>query len=116
MKKTSKSFIKNIKEDTPFYPISMAAQLIGISPDRLRTYEEENLIKPYRNDKGKRLFSQNDINYLICLRKFIREYGISIKGLNLLLEFTTCNEIMHRVCPENNCIKCIINTDYKNNK
>jgi len=97
-----------IENDKPFYPISMAAQLVGVTPDRIRTYEEENLIKPFRNEKGKRLFSQIDIQYLICLRKFIHDYGISVKGLKLLLDYTTCFEIMKKVGVVKECNTCCL--------
>ena len=47
-----------IAKDEPFYQISQVSKLLGITSDRLRTYEEEGLIKPYRakhTKDGKRL-------------------------------------------------------------
>lgn len=96
----------NIDDNTPFYPISMAAQLVGVTSDRLRTYEEEALIKPYRTPKGKRLFSMNDIKYLTCIRKLVHEHGISLKGIKLLQEFISCDEIMKRVGEYPDCKDC----------
>lgn len=92
-----------ILQESPVYTISIAAQLVGVSADRLRTYEEEGLFKPFRDEKGNRLFSQNDIKYLMCLRKFIHQYALSIKGLALLFEHTTCAEIMKKVDAGNPC-------------
>lgn len=79
----------DIERTTPFYPVSMAAKLIGITPDRLRTYEEEGLIYPERFDgirkPGKRLYSQNDIDWVISLRNIIKDNKISIPALKIIL-------------------------------
>lgn len=40
--------MQHLEPNEPFYQISQAAKLLGITSDRLRTYEEEGLIKPYR--------------------------------------------------------------------
>ena len=76
-----------LKADEPFYQISQVAKIVGISADRLRTYEEEGLIKPYRKqgeNTNKRLYSQNDIEKIIILRKLIKS-GVSIIAIKLFL-------------------------------
>ena len=87
--------MQKIKADEPFYQISQAAKLLGITSDRLRTYEEEGLIKPYRTkhtQDGKRLFSQNDIEWLTLIRDLIK-LGVSIPTIRILLvaKFPTNN-------------------------
>lgn len=82
--------MQQLKPDEPFYQINQAAKLIGITSDRLRTYEEEGLIKPYRtkNTKdGKRLFSNNDIEWLTMIRDLIK-LGVSIPAIRVLLNVT----------------------------
>ena len=67
--------MQNLNQNEPFYQISQAAKLLDISSDRLRTYEEEGLISPYRkNNKkdGKRLYSLNDIEWLRYIRDLIK--------------------------------------------
>lgn len=76
-----------LNPDEPFYQISQAAKLIGVTSDRLRTYEEEGLIRPYRtkdSKDGKRLFSQNDIEWLSGIRDLIK-LGVSIPTIRILL-------------------------------
>lgn len=76
-----------INKNEPFYQISQAAKLLGITSDRLRTYEEEGLIKPYRTThtaSGKRLFSMNDIEWLRMIRDLIK-MGVSIPAIRVLL-------------------------------
>ncbi len=79
--------MQNLNQDEPFYQISQAAKLLDISSDRLRTYEEEGLISPYRkNNKkdGKRLYSLNDIEWLRYIRDLIK-LGVTIPAIRILL-------------------------------
>ncbi len=90
--------MKHLEPNEPFYQISQAAKLLGITSDRLRTYEEEGLIKPYRTNHskdGKRLFSQNDIDWLMIIRDLIK-LGVSIPTIRILLsaKFSSSNPIL----------------------
>ena len=79
--------MRELKNDEPFYLISQASKLLGITCDRLRTYEEELLIKPYRakhSQDGKRLFSKNDIDWLVHIRELIK-LGVSVPTVRILL-------------------------------
>lgn len=79
--------MQQLQANEPFYQISQAAKLLGITSDRLRTYEEEGLIKPYRTkhtQDGKRLFSPNDIEWLTMIRDLIK-LGVSIPTIRILL-------------------------------
>lgn len=81
----------------PIFPISVAAKLLDVHPRTLRIYEEEGLLKPSRQG-NKRFFSNDDIEWVRCLRRLIHEEGISIPGVKKLLELTPCWEIKN--CPE----------------
>lgn len=79
--------MQQLQPNEPFYQISQAAKLLGITSDRLRTYEEEGLIKLYRtkhSKDGKRLFSPNDIEWLTMIRDLIK-LGVSIPTIRILL-------------------------------
>lgn len=87
-----------INKDKPFYPVSMAAEMLGISPDRLRAYEDAGLIKPHRVEVtskkqkgGRRLYSQNDIEWVSLLRQLIGN-GISIPALVIIINLLPCFE------------------------
>ena len=85
-----------VNNDAPIYPISVAAKLLSVHPRTLRIYEEEGLIKPSRQGNT-RYFSNDDIEWISCLRSLIHDKGISIPGIKLLLELTPCWEITN--CP-----------------
>lgn len=74
-------------KDEPFYQISQVSRLLGITSDRLRTYEEEGLIKPYRtrhSKDGKRLFSQDEIEWLEIIRELMK-LGVTIPVIRVFL-------------------------------
>lgn len=78
--------------EAPVYPIGVAARLLNVHPRTLRIYEAEGFVRPrYRG--GRRLFSQNDIDWIACLRSMIHDEGISIPGLKRLLALVPCWEI-----------------------
>lgn len=81
----------------PIFPISVAAKLLDVHPRTLRIYEEEKLLKPARQG-NKRFFSNDDIEWVRCLRNLIHEEGISIPGVKKLLELTPCWQIKN--CPD----------------
>lgn len=85
-----------VKNNDPIYPISVAAKLLGVHPRTIRIYEDEGLIKPVRQGQ-KRYFSNDDIDWIRCIRHLIHQEGISIPGIKKLLELTPCWEI--KKCP-----------------
>lgn len=84
--------IQAIRSDVPIYPIGVAAKLLNVHPRTLRIYEQEGLIKPTIIGK-RRMFSADDIQWIICLRTFIHEEGISIPGLKKLLDYVPCWDV-----------------------
>ncbi|NDY42037.1 MerR family transcriptional regulator [Dissulfurirhabdus thermomarina] len=88
---------------TPVYPIGVAARLLNVHPRTLRIYEAEGLVRP-RYAGARRLFSQNDIDWIACLRSMIHDEGISIPGLKKLLALVPCWAVadcppeIHRNC------------------
>ena len=76
-----------LAKDVPFYQISQVSKLLGITSDRLRTYEEEGLVKPYRarhTKDGKRLFSLEEIEWLEIIRELIKS-GVTIPVIRIFL-------------------------------
>ncbi len=54
--------MKNTKLNSkPLYATSIAAELLEVHQRTLRIYDEKGLLCPKRNNKNRRLYSQNDI-------------------------------------------------------
>jgi len=88
----NKKEVQPIRPETPIYPIGVAAKLLNVHPRTLRIYEAEGLIKPTLTGK-RRLFSDNDLAWIRCIRGMIHDQGISIPGIKRLLELAPCWEI-----------------------
>jgi MerR family transcriptional regulator/heat shock protein HspR len=103
-----KSDIRPLRDDTPIYPIGVAARLLDVHPRTLRIYETEGLLAPYHKG-SRRLYSPNDIKWVACLRSMIHEQGISIPGIKRLLALAPCWEIAE--CPAEVCGTCAARVD-----
>lgn len=67
------------------YVISVAAELTGLHPQTLRTYERLGLITPGRTSGGGRRYSHNDIELLREIAH-LTAAGIGIEGVRRILE------------------------------
>lgn len=71
--------------DAAVYVISVAAQLTGLHPQTLRTYERLGLITPGRTGGGGRRYSSQDIDRLREIAE-LTSSGIGIEGVRRILE------------------------------
>lgn len=70
------------------YVISVAAQLAGLHPQTLRTYERMGLIDPARTGGGGRRYSHRDIERLRSIAD-LTSLGIGIEGVRRILDLET---------------------------
>ena len=70
------------------YVISVAAELTGLHPQTLRTYERMGLITPGRTGGGGRRYSHHDIELLRRIAR-LTTVGIGIEGVRRILELET---------------------------
>ncbi len=67
------------------YVISVAAQLTGLHPQTLRTYERMGLVAPSRTGGGGRRYSARDIEQLRSVAQ-LSAAGIGLEGVRRILE------------------------------
>jgi MerR family transcriptional regulator/heat shock protein HspR len=85
--------VQNMLNSEPLYTISTAAKLLGISVQTLRMYEKEGLIIPFKKTSNQRLYSDEDVERIRCIRKTINEDKISINGIKTILSLIPCWKI-----------------------
>ncbi len=85
---------KAVDKHTPVYPIRTAAKLLGISVPTLRMYENEGLILPYKSPGNQRIYSEDDIERMRCIRNSIKELKISINGIKTIYSLIPCWEVV----------------------
>ncbi|GAB3248183.1 hypothetical protein GCM10027425_04480 [Alteromonas gracilis] len=69
----------------PVYVISVAAELTGLHPQTLRTYDRIGLVSPDRTGGGGRRYSLHDIEQLRVVAELTSE-GIGLEGVRRILE------------------------------
>jgi MerR family transcriptional regulator, heat shock protein HspR len=75
-----------LTDDTPVYVISVAAQLSGLHPQTLRTYDRLGLVSPGRSAGRGRRYSLRDILILREVQRLSQEEGINLNGIKRILE------------------------------
>ena len=78
-------FGADLDEATGVYIISVAAELTGLHPQTLRTYDRLGLVSPGRAGGGGRLYSWRDIEMLRRVVQLTAE-GIGLEGVRRILE------------------------------
>ena len=71
--------------DAAVYVISVAAELTGLHPQTLRTYERMGLITPGRTGGGGRRYTNRDVELLREISE-LTSAGIGIEGVRRILE------------------------------
>jgi MerR family transcriptional regulator/heat shock protein HspR len=87
--------------EAPLFPIGVVAEVLQVTDQTLRVYEKNGIIKPGRRNKD-RYYSANDIVWLKCIRRFLKEDGLNLKGIEKLMRFVPCYEIS----PCEDCVNC----------
>jgi MerR family transcriptional regulator, heat shock protein HspR len=75
------------------FVISVAAELSGLHPQTLRTYERMGLITPGRTPGGGRRYSYRDIEHLRVIAE-LTSSGIGIEGVRRILELESAVAIL----------------------
>jgi len=78
--------VKMYGYDEPVYLISVVSKILNIHPQTLRQYEREGLIKPSRTEGKMRLYSQRDIDRLKLILSLVRELGVNLAGVEIILQ------------------------------
>ena len=73
------------ERNRPVYMIGVAAQLAGMHPQTLRSYEQKGLVTPQRTSGNTRMYSQADIERLALINELTDE-GINLAGVIRILD------------------------------
>src|ERR1700761_1790474 len=76
----------DMSDDTPVYVISVAAQLSGLHPQTLRTYDRMGLVSPGRSTGRGRRYSMGDVLALREVQRLSQNEGVNLSGIKRILE------------------------------
>jgi MerR family transcriptional regulator, heat shock protein HspR len=76
-------------DERPVYVISIAAQLAGMHPQTLRTYDRLGLVSPGRTAGRGRRYSERDVALLREVQRLSQDEGVNLAGIKRILELET---------------------------
>lgn len=72
---------KEKKVEKLYYSIGEVAQMFKVNASLIRFWEKEfDLIKPKKNKKGNRFFTQQDIDNIGLIYHLVKERGMTLSG------------------------------------
>lgn len=74
------------------FTISVAANLAGMHPQTLRTYDRLGLVEPKRTRGRGRRYSMHDVRRLRLIQHLSQDEGINLNGIRRILEMESENE------------------------
>lgn len=81
--------LARIDQDAPIFPISVAAELAGMHPQTLRTYDRLGLVVPSRAKGRGRRYSPRDVARLRMVQHLSQDEGINLSGIRRIIELET---------------------------
>jgi len=64
-----------------YYKIGEVAKAFGVNTSHIRFWEKEfDILKPKKNNKGNRLFTQEDLKNLKLIYHLVKEKGYTLEG------------------------------------
>ncbi len=81
-------------EDEPLFVISIAAKMVGMHAQSLRSYERLGLVRPSRSRGRLRLYSRADIERLLHIQRLVNELGVNLAGAEVVIRL---NERIRRM-------------------
>lgn len=73
-----------IRRNLALFPIGIVQKLTELTARQIRYYEQHHLIEPSRTEGNQRLFSFNDVERLLEIKRLI-DQGLNISGIKKML-------------------------------
>jgi DNA-binding transcriptional MerR regulator len=78
---------KEKKVEKLYYTIGEVAEMFKVNTSLIRFWEKEfTIIKPKKNKKGNRFFTQEDIDNFHLIYHLVKERGMTLKGAQMKLK------------------------------
>ena len=79
------------RDETPAsacFVISVAARMLNVHPQTLRYYERAGLIAPSRSRGNIRLYSLEDIQRALQIKRLVEDLGVNLAGVEVIMRLT----------------------------
>jgi len=70
-----------LDENRLYYPIGEVSKMLNLETSTVRFWEKEfDILKPHRNAKGNRMFTQEDVKNLHTIKYLVYEKRLTLEG------------------------------------
>ena len=90
----------NIPQDEPVFAISVVSRMVRVHQQTLRSYERLGLVRPARSPGNTRLYSQRDVERLRRVLGLIKDLGVNLAGVEVILRMNQQIEQLQRELAE----------------
>ena len=81
-----------------YYSIGEVADLFEVNTSLIRFWEKEfDILKPHKNKKGNRLFTQKDIENLNIIYDLVKERGYTLNGAKEMIRAEKIDETTKKI-------------------
>lgn len=87
-----------------WYKIGEVARKLDIAVETIRMYERSGLILVAKTETRQRQYNDEDLHWLECIRKLIKDQGLNIEGIRRMLSLVPCWQL--KPCNESDREKC----------
>lgn len=82
----------NFSEDKIYYSIGEVSKILNVNASLIRFWEKQfDILKPHKNKKGNRYFTQQDVKNLKMIYHLVKEKGYNLKGAKTRLRSSGSN-------------------------
>ena len=85
-----------LHESVGVYVISVAAELAGMHPQTLRTYDRLGIVSPSRSSGRGRRYSMADVRRLQEVQRLSQDEGLNLEGIRRVLELSDQVDALQR--------------------
>ncbi len=75
------------------FHIKQLADMLGVTRDTLRIYEEAGLLHPTRDANGFRVYTERDV-YALIMTRYYRDNHVSIKNIKTIMDSSISNNVI----------------------
>lgn len=68
------------------YTIGIVAEMLNITPQTIRVYEDRGFIKPKRSLGNTRLYSDDDVDTLRMILKLTQDLKVNLAGIEVIIK------------------------------
>lgn len=87
---------KQPKIEKIYFTIGEVAGMFGVNTSLIRFWEREfDIIKPQKNKRGNRLFTQKDLDNLRIIFHLVKEEGLTLDGARRRLKNKMADEVIN---------------------